>query len=325
MKPHSTALATIASFALTATLAGSAVVGSRTEAGGRGPAGAAPSAHATTAASPQQTSPTCGPGPARVSDFNVTRGGFLKAPSEGLSRHSEFYFTRAIYSNGGGLRGFSRGWGDDFLGDGGPTWSIDYPSSDRHMMIVAKRLSNLDACEWEHPMSLADPELRRFPFLYTLEWGAAELTDEEVKGLHDYLLAGGLMMVDDFWGTAEYANFERQMRRVLPDHTITDIPRDNVLFRVYYRVEEEILQVPNVGNGRAVARGLPGAGTWEKDGYEPFVRGIFDDSGRLMVVIYANTDLGDALEWAEDPLYPVSYSTFAAYMFLNTILYSLTY
>ncbi|GBD33241.1 hypothetical protein HRbin33_02222 [bacterium HR33] len=59
--------------------------------------------------------------------------------------------------------------------------------------------------------------------------------------------------------------------------------------------------MPNVWQGRA------GGPTWEQDGYEPALRGIYDDRGRLMVVINWNTDLGDAWEWAEDPFDPISW------------------
>jgi hypothetical protein len=211
------------------------------------------------------------------------------------------------------------------LGDGGPAWSIDYPSADRTMMIVARRLAKLDACEWGHPISLADPDLRRFPFLYSLEWGYTRLAEEEVTGLRSYLLAGGLLMIDDFWGSFEWENFEREITRVLPGHQIVEVPRDHVFFRIYYQIDGEIVQVPGAGNGRAVAAGIPGARTWEQDGYTPHVRGIMDERGRLMVVINWNTDLGDALEWAEDPWYPLEYSRFASEIFLNTIIYSMSY
>jgi hypothetical protein len=271
---------------------------------------------------PVGASMSCAPGPLRVSEMQAHPGGFLKARERQGSRHHEFFFARAMYSEGAPF-GFFGGRGDR-LGDGGPAWSIDYPSADRHMMLVATRLSNLNACEWGQPVSLADPDLRRYPFLYSLEWGYARLSDPEVEGLRGFLLAGGLLMLDDFWGSAELANVERQLGRVLPDRPIVDVPRDHVLFRSYYSIDGEIIQVPNRGNGRAVAMGSPGARTWERDGYEPFVRGIFDDHGRLMVLLFGNTDLGDALEWAEDPLYPLRFSTFASELFLNTIMYAMT-
>jgi len=52
---------------------------------------------------------------------------------------------------------------------------------------------------------------------------------------------------------------------------------------------------------------------------------IFDDRGQLMVVINANTDLGDAWEWAEDPFYPLDLSTFAVQLGINMIIYGMTH
>lgn len=270
---------------------------------------------------------SCEAGPRTVSEMDVVAegDGYLKATAAAPSRPHQFYLARAMYT-GTRRSGFFRGrGGGDWLGDRGPAWSIDYPNADRVMTRVATRLSNLDACEWELPVSLADPDLRRYPFLYSLEWGYASLSDAEIEGLREYLLSGGFLMLDDFWGSREWANMQRELGRVLPDHAIVDVPRDHAVFRSYYELDEEILQVPNVGNGQAVALGYPGARTFEQDGYEAHLRGVFDRNGRLIVAINWNTDLGDALEWAESPSYPLEYSTFASRLFLNLIIYAMAY
>jgi hypothetical protein len=219
-----------------------------------------------------------------------------------------FFFTRAIYSSSRG------GWGR-----GRGSWATDYPKADRQFLVVLKRLTNLDAYDLENAVPLDDPALRRYPFLYALEVGRMELSQDEIHGLRDYLNAGGFLVIDDFWGPQEWSNFEVQMARVLPGRPIVDVPRDHPLFTTFYEIDE-ILQVPNVGNGR---RGGP---TWECYGCEtPEVKGIFDDDGRLMVVINFNTDLGDAWEWAEDPWYPLPYSTFAYQMGVNMIVYAMSH
>jgi len=215
-----------------------------------------------------------------------------------------FYFTRAIYSSGGGRR-----WG--------PTWAIDFPKADIQFLIGVRRLTNIDAYELENPVALDDPSLRRYPFLYALEVGGMALTEPEVEGLRSYLLAGGFLVIDDFWGSWEWANFEVEIRRVLPEYPIVDIPMDHPLLRTFYQVEE-IIQVPNVRNG------MRGGPTWEEDGFVPALKGIFDERGRLMVVINWNTDLGDAWEWAENPRYPLPFSNFAYQMGINFIVYAMT-
>jgi hypothetical protein len=234
-----------------------------------------------------------------------------------------FYWTRAVYS------GYGRGWGGYGRGGRGGSWATDYPKGDRQFLIVLKRLVRLNAYDWENAVSLADPDIRRFPVIYAVEVGRMDMTEEEVEGLRSYLDAGGFLIVDDFWGAREWAQFEYNIRRVFPNRPIRDLDRDHPIFSAYYDIEE-ILQVPNIGNGRRITYGWGGGWgggppTSECGPCQPTVRGIFDDDGRLMVVINWNTDLGDAWEWAEDPGYPLRYSTFAYELGTNMIVYAMSH
>ena len=230
----------------------------------------------------------------------------LAAPPQYPREWHEFYFTRAAYSSGRG------GWGRR-----GQSWAIDYPKADRQFLTVLKRLTNLDAYDDENAIALNDPRVRNFPFLYALEVGYMSMSQAEVEGLRDYLLAGGFLVIDDFWGSQEWAQFEFQMKLVFPEKEIIDLDLDHSVFNTFYEIDE-ILQVPAYGR-------YYGGQTWERDGYVPFVKGIEDDNGRLMVIINWNTDLGDAWEWAEQPDYPVPYSTFAFQMGVNMIVYAMTH
>lgn len=230
----------------------------------------------------------------------------------------EFYWTRAEYTGGRG------GWGR-FGGRGGRgSWTTDYPKADYQFLVGLKRLLQIDAYDGINPVSLADPDLRHYPIVYAVEVGHMELTREEIHGLRDYLNAGGFLICDDFWGTYEWNQFERNISAVLPGRPIVELPLDHPLFSTYYQIDS-IVQVPNVRNAQAITLGYPGAHTSEQDGYVPHVRGIFDDKGRLMVVINWNTDLGDAWEWAEDPMYPLVYSTYAWKLAINMIVYGLSH
>jgi len=259
---------------------------------------------------------SAGPAPATVRVPERPHGHFFAGPVErptltppgarAPEPPPEFYFTRAAYTS------WRRGWGTQ-------NWAIDYPKADRiFLSFIARLLPNIDAYDEEHPVLLDDPDLRRFPFLYAVEVGYMDLTPEEREGLRGYLEAGGFLVVDDFWGSREWANFEYQMSRVLPDRPIVDLPLDHPVFSSFYEIDE-ILQVPNVGQGRA------GGPTYEQDGYVPVVRGIHDENGRLMVLINWNTDLGDAWEWADDPFYPLRYSTYAYQLGVNMIVYAMSH
>ena len=224
--------------------------------------------------------------------------------------HQSFYFTRGAYS--------SSPWSWR-----GRSWATDYPKADQQFVFVMQRTLDWDIYGCENPIRLDDPHLRRFPFLYVLEVGAMGLTDPEVEGLRNYLLSGGFLFVDDFWGPAEWENFEREITRVLPGHHLEEIPMDHLIFRIIYPIAE-VLQVPNV------QRGETGNPAYYGECYygatcPATVRGIFDDDGRLMVVAAHNSDLGDAWEWAERPRYPFDRSNFAFSLAFNVIAYSMVY
>ena len=222
------------------------------------------------------------------------------------SEWHEFYFTRAAYSSGGG------GWGRRRN-----SWATDYPKSDRQFLTVLQRLTNLDTFSFENAVLLTDENIRRYPFLYALEVGYMNLSEAEVEGLREYLMAGGFLVIDDFWGSYEWDVFEWNIKRVFPNLPIIDLDLEHPVFSTFYDIDE-ILQVPAYGR-------FWGGATWERDGYTPYVKGIEDEEGRLMVIINWNTDLGDAWEWAEQPDYPLQYSTFAFQMGVNMIIYAMSH
>jgi len=231
-------------------------------------------------------------------------------PDETPGRYP-FYWTRAVYAGAGGYGG-GRGWGR------GSRWATDYPKGDRQFLVVLKRLVRLNANDWENAVDLADPRLRRFPVIYLVEPGYMNMTDSQVAGLRSYLDAGGFLIVDDFWGSREWAQFEYNMRRVFPERPIIELGLDHPIFSAFYDIDQ-VMQVPNINNAAG------GYQTHERDGYDPHVLGIFDDLGRLMVVVNWNTDLGDAWEWAEGPYYPLEFSTHAYEMGANMIVYGMSH
>ena len=246
---------------------------------------------------------------AEISDETVVRGesraSVPQILTEGIPR--EFYFSRVAYRGYGGFYGRGR------------SWATDFPKADQiFLSFIDRLLPNLDSFEHEFVVQLHEPDLRRFPFLYALEVGRMALSPPEIQGLRSYLLAGGFLVIDDFWGTREWQNFESEIRQVLPEFDIVDLSIDHPIYITFYEIEE-IIQVPNVGSG---VRGGP---THERDGYIPMVRGIHDERGRLMVIINWNTDLGDAWEWADNPQYPLKYSTYAYEMGVNFIVYAMSH
>ena len=231
-------------------------------------------------------------------------------PQVGGFSERSFYFARGMYS------------GEfDNAGEFGGRWAVDFPKADRQFMVALKRLSLVDADSEENAIELTDPNLRRLPFLYMLEVGSLSLSDAEAAALRAYLDAGGFLVIDDSWGTWAWDNIQTQLRKVFPDRSIVEIPLEHPIFHVFYDIDE-VLQIPNLNQGIDSVYGGP---THEYDGYYPNVHGIFDDDGRLMVMLNWNTDLGDAWEWADHPHYPLKFSTYAFEVGINFVIYAMTY
>ena len=199
-----------------------------------------------------------------------------------------------------------------------PRWTMDYPRSDRHFASALRRLTRVNARSVEQPISLDDgDDVYNWPWLYGVEVGYWNLTDEQCKKLRDYLLRGGFFMCDDFHGTREWAIFMHSMSRVFPDRQVVDIDNKDAIFHTIFDLDDRY-QVPG-------AQYLETHQMWERDGYEARWRGIYDDKGRLMVAICHNVDLGDSWEHADNPLYPERFSALGFRIGVNYVIYSMTH
>jgi hypothetical protein len=216
---------------------------------------------------------------------------------------AEFRFVRMQYSERSGARGWGR-------------WLVDYPEAEYFFTHGVRRLTRVDIGE-PQIVRLTDDALFLHPWLYAVEVGYWYLSDVEAARLREYLLRGGFLMVDDFHGTLEWAQFIESMTRVFPDRPIVDIPDGDAVLNVLYELDQRI-QIPGIG---AWMRGR----TYERDGYDPHWRGIYDDHGRLVVAINFNMDLGDAWEHADDPRYPEAMTRLAYQFAVNYVIYAMTH
>jgi hypothetical protein len=197
-------------------------------------------------------------------------------------------------------------------------WTMDYPRSDRHLSAALRRLTRIHVRSVEQPISLDDgDDVYNWPFLYGVEVGYWDLTDDECKKMRDYLLRGGFFMCDDFHGTREWAQFMSSMKRVFPDRAVVEIDNKDPIFHVVYDLDSRY-QVPG-------AQFLETGRIYEHDGFEPRWRGIYDDEGRLMVAICHNMDLGDSWEHADNPAYPEKFSALGFRIGVNYVIYSMTH
>jgi len=241
------------------------------------------------------------------------RGARIATPEDFDGR---FHYCRVVYRQA-------------FEGDGG-SWRTDYPRADTNIMIRLSELTktNVSFDQARQPMNLlvnlGGDELFRCPVAVMSAPGSALISDMEAENLREYVLKGGFLWVDDFWGSYQWDHWVSQLRKVLPasDYPIIDLPIEHPLFRTQFEVPS-IPQIPNIGffmrsGGRTSEQGA--------DSAVPHVRGIADRNGRLMMLMTHNTDIADAWEReGDDPTYFMTFGPKGYALGINAFLYALTH
>jgi hypothetical protein len=225
-----------------------------------------------------------------------------------------FHFCRLVY--GGNGRGGS--------------WTTDFPRADINMSIRLSELTrtkvSFDASGQPNHLLVraSSEELFQCPFLIMAAPGSAVFNDEEAVRLREYVMKGGFLWADDFWGSYQWEQWVSQLRKVLPAdrYPIVDIPLDHPLLRGQFEVTA-IPQIPNIGYFTR-----SGGDTSEQgaDSAEPHARYITDESGRIMVFMTHNTDISDSWEReADDPTYFYTFGPRGYAFGINVLLHAMTH
>lgn len=208
---------------------------------------------------------------------------------------------------------------------GGP-WDTDAPDSDLNLSFRLQQMTSLKVDPNGKFINLTDKDLSDYPFIYMVEPGSLELNANEIVALREYLLNGGFLWLDDFWGEEEWENAADVMKQVFPDRHFTELPLDHPLYHCVFDIKSKG-QVPNVELG-TMSEYDPEHRTWERsDAQVVHHRVIFDDQGRIMVFATHNTDNGDGWEWEGDNhYYFAEFSEKTAYpLAVNVIFYIMTH
>jgi hypothetical protein len=199
-----------------------------------------------------------------------------------------------------------------------PSWAHGYPESEQNLMSIMSEVSFLGGRQDAfNVVSLDDPELMRYPLAYLIEAGWWTLTDAEAQGLHDYLLKGGFVIVDDFKVAGEYGpggggweNFEANMRRVIPGVKFFDMDVDHKIFHAFFEIKS-LRDFPQAYNA-----GLP------------VFRGVYEDNdprNRLIMIVNYNTDISQYWEWSGRGLRPFDDTNEAYKLGVNYLIYAMTH
>jgi Domain of unknown function (DUF4159) len=213
--------------------------------------------------------------------------------------------------------------------EGGAGWSTDYPGADQNLSVRLSELTKtavsrrLDGEPNHLVVRATDPQLFQCPWVQMSDGGTAGFSDEEVLRLREYLLKGGFLWADDFWGDAALDHLSAELSKVLPSDTypVREIPLSHSMFRTMFNVSK-LPQIPSIRIWR------PFRVTSERGAETATVhfKGIQDAEGRLMVLMTHNTDVADAWEReGEDQDYFRNFSPDGYAVGINVLLYTMTH
>ena len=211
---------------------------------------------------------------------------------------------------------------------GGIGWSTDYPFGEINLLTRLAELTKVHVSRDRHGdlnywvVQLTDDQLFECPMLVGTDVGTAALSKTEVQRLRQYLLKGGFLWVDDFWGTPAWNQWADQITRVLPEFPIVDIAPGDPIRHALFNITQ-VKQVPSI-----FSWGGPGSDPRERGSDSPHAdfRAIADGHGRIMVAMTHNTDIGDSMEReGDDPAYFAAFSPDGYALATNIVLYALTH
>jgi hypothetical protein len=193
----------------------------------------------------------------------------------------------------------------------GAAWNHDYPRAERHLSMILRELTTLDvAPDHQLVLSLDDPDLFNYPIAFMWEPGFWMLGDREAESFRVWLLKGGFAVFEDFDGPQQWAHFEAQMRRVLPDGRFVKLDGTHRIFDSFFTVKDI----------HAIVHPMTGI--------RPSYYGIFEDNDpakRLMVVANFDNDVPEYWEWSGEGIYPFDASNEAYKLGVNYVIYGLTH
>ena len=184
-----------------------------------------------------------------------------------------------------------------------PLWAHDYPTAEENLYNAIRLATSIKVSEENEVLTFSDEEIFKYPFIYACEIGYLTLAQDEVQNLREYLLRGGFLMVDDFRWDFEWRNWQREIRKVLPNAQLRRLSVNHPIFHCFFDLHEIHDKVPYL-------RVLPQF--W----------GLFDEHGRMLVLINFNNDVGDGWELPEST---PTFSTVSYKLGINYLVYSYTH
>ncbi len=210
----------------------------------------------------------------------------------------------------------------------GVGWATDYPYAGINLMTRVSELTKTPVSRSKDGqpnywvVRLTDDALFRCPFLIGSDVGTAEFSAAEAQRLREYLLKGGFLWVDDFWGTRAWQVWSTEIHKALPEYNIVDVPPDHPVRHIMFDIPK-LIQVTNINFWRR-----NGGNTQERGADSPYAdfKMIADQKNRIMVLMTHNTDIGDSWEReGEDHEFFLQFSPAGYALGINVVTYVMTH
>ena len=239
--------------------------------------------------------------------------GILAAPAHAqfepppIVEGESFRFVRVKYDDNDGFGGGRYGWRRN------GAWATDWPAADFNLHQAIERTTEIPLAGNPIVLTFRDKDIFQYPVLYLTEPGYWLLHDDEAENFREYVDRGGFVIIDDFHDYSnrvtgpQWDNFYMNIKRVFPEYEPIELPQDHPVWSIFYDIDP------------LSAISTKGRFDYDEDVYY----GIFDDNGRMMVVICYNQDIGDGWEWPGRNLGEASTVSFQ--MAINFIMYALSH
>jgi len=221
-----------------------------------------------------------------------------------------FQFVRIRYESNSGR---SRNWG------GRGPWAYDWPTAEKNLHMAIERTTDIPLAGAPIVLTFQDEEIFQHPILYLCEPGYWYLPEEEIETIRKYLDRGGFIIIDDFHDNGDgvtgwqWDNFYMNLKQIFPDKEPVELEDSHPIWNIFYSIDPLTARSTKLQSGEV---------PWLDDDDDVYYA-IYDDTGRMVMVICYNQDIGDGWEWPERNMGDASTVSFQ--MAINFIMYALSH
>lgn len=173
-----------------------------------------------------------------------------------------------------------------------------------NMLDFLRDNSDMPIDTTEHEITINDPDLFEYPFLFATGHGVISFSDEEIERLRLYLSNGGFLFVNDSYGMD--ATFRKEMAKIFPEREVVELPFDHPLYHSFYDFSNGPPKIHEHDNN-------------PPRGYAVIV------NGRAVIYFLVESDIGDGWEDPQVHNDPEEKRLESFKMGLNILTYALLY